>query len=279
MKITAATAGPGMPGPLEGSVSSGTRSSQPVLAVQGLHKAFAGVKAVQGLSLEVHAGEMLALIGPNGAGKSTSFNCINGQLKPDSGSVCLGGQDVTGRAPRALWRAGVARTFQVASIWSSFTVIGNLQMALLVRAGQTLRPFGRAIAAQRDAAMALLDAVGLQTLAEEPASTLAYGDIKRLELAVALANQPRLLLMDEPTAGMAPAERGAMMALVRDLARSRTMGVLFTEHSMDVVFGHADRIVVMAQGQVIAQGTPDEVRDDPAARAAYLGESMSIDTP
>ncbi|MFN7287866.1 MAG: ABC transporter ATP-binding protein [Burkholderiales bacterium] len=268
-----------MPGPLEGSVSSGTRSSQPVLAVQGLHKAFAGVKAVQGLSLEVHAGEMLALIGPNGAGKSTSFNCINGQLKPDSGSVCLGGQDVTGRAPRALWRAGVARTFQVASIWSSFTVIGNLQMALLVRAGQTLRPFGRAIAAQRDAAMALLDAVGLQTLAEEPASTLAYGDIKRLELAVALANQPRLLLMDEPTAGMAPAERGAMMALVRDLARSRTMGVLFTEHSMDVVFGHADRIVVMAQGQVIAQGTPDEVRDDPAARAAYLGESMSIDTP
>ena len=279
MKITAAMAGPGMPGPLEGSVSSGTRLSRPVLAVQGLHKAFAGVKAVQGLSLEVHAGEMLALIGPNGAGKSTSFNCINGQLKPDAGSVRLAGEDVTGRAPRALWRAGVARTFQVASIWSSFTVIGNLQIALLARAGRALWPFGRAIDAHRDAALALLEAVGLQTLAEETASTLAYGDIKRLELALALANEPRLLLMDEPTAGMAPAERGAMMSLVRRLARSRTMGVLFTEHSMDVVFGHADRIVVMAQGQIIAQGTPDEVRDDPAARAAYLGESMSIDTP
>ena len=274
MKITAATAGPSVPGPLEGSVSSGARLSQAVLVVHGLHKAFAGVKAVQGLSLEVHAGEMLALIGPNGAGKSTSFNCINGQLKPDSGSVCLGGQDVTGRAPRALWRAGVARTFQVASIWSSFTVIGNLQIALLARAGRALWPFGRAIDAHRDAALALLEAVGLQTLAEETASTLAYGDIKRLELALALANEPRLLLMDEPTAGMAPAERGAMMSLVRRLARSRTMGVLFTEHSMDVVFGHADRIVVMAQGRLVAQGTPDQIRNDASARAVYLGDSV-----
>ena len=133
--------------------------------------------------------------------------------------------------------------------------------------------------AHREASRELLDAVGLQSLAEVTASTLAYGDIKRLELALALANQPRLLLMDEPTAGMAPAERGAMMALVRELARSRQMGVLFTEHSMDVVFGHADRIVVMAQGKLIAQGTPDQVRDDPAARAAYLGETLTIDTP
>lgn len=250
-----------------------------VLEVKGLHKSFAGVRAVQGLSLEVHAGEMLALIGPNGAGKSTSFNCINGQLKPDSGSVFLAGEEVTGRTPRGLWRAGVARTFQVASVWSSFTVIGNLQMALLARAGRALWPFGRAMQMHRQAARELLDAVGLQRLAEATASTLAYGDIKRLELALALANQPKLLLMDEPTAGMAPAERGAMMALVRALARSRQMGVLFTEHSMDVVFGHADRIVVMAQGKLIAQGTPDQVRDDPAARAAYLGETLTVDTP
>lgn len=262
-----------------GSESLRPALNPPVLIVRDLRKAFGGVKAVQGLSLDVHAGEMLALIGPNGAGKSTSFNCINGQLKPDAGSVHLAANEVTGHSPHALWRAGVARTFQVASIWTSFTVIGNLQMALLARAGRALWPFGRAVDAHRDEALALLEAVGLQALAEETASTLAYGDIKRLELALALANRPRLLLMDEPTAGMAPAERGAMMALVRDLARSRSLGVLFTEHSMDVVFGHADRIVVMAQGAVIAQGAPDEVRDDRAARAAYLGESMSMDTP
>lgn len=279
--MNSATSGPNprSSDPIHGSEPLQPDSTRPVLTVRDLRKAFGGVKAVQGLSLDVHAGEMLALIGPNGAGKSTSFNCINGQLKPDAGSVHLAGTEVTGSSPRALWRAGVARTFQVASIWSSFTVIGNLQMALLIRAGRALWPFGRVIDAHRDEALTLLEAVGLQALAEETASTLAYGDIKRLELAIALANQPRLLLMDEPTAGMAPAERGAMMGLVRELARSRSLGVLFTEHSMDVVFGHADRIVVMAQGELIAQGAPDQVRDDPAARAAYLGESVSIDTP
>ena len=246
----------------------------PVLAVRDLRKAFGGVQAVQGLSLQVHAGEMLALIGPNGAGKSTSFNCINGQLRPDAGTVHLAGRDLTGSTPRALWRSGVGRTFQVASIWSSLTVIGNLQMALLAQAGRTLWPFGRAQSAHREAALSLLESVGLQSVADAPAATLAYGDIKRLELAVALANQPRLLLMDEPTAGMAPGERHAMMALVQQLARARSMGVLFTEHSMDVVFGHADRIVVMAQGRLVAQGTPDQIRNDASARAVYLGDSV-----
>ncbi|MFZ9406189.1 MAG: ABC transporter ATP-binding protein [Burkholderiaceae bacterium] len=264
---------------LSGSASSAMpaavrQATSPVLAVRDLHKAFGGVQAVQGLSLQVHAGEMLALIGPNGAGKSTSFNCINGQLRPDAGTVHLGGRDLTGHGPRALWRSGVGRTFQVASIWSSLTVIGNLQMALLAQAGRSLWPFGRAQSAHREAARDLLESVGLLGLADAPAGTLAYGDIKRLELAVALANSPRLLLMDEPTAGMAPGERHAMMTLVQQLARRRAMAVLFTEHSMDVVFSHADRIVVMAQGRVITQGTPDQVREDAGARAVYLGDSV-----
>jgi ABC-type branched-subunit amino acid transport system ATPase component len=248
----------------------------PVLSVHGLRKSFGGVQAVQGLDLEVHSGQLIALIGPNGAGKSTSFNCINGQLRPDAGEVCIAGLRVTGWSPRRLWRMGVGRTFQVASIWPSFTVIGHLQLALLAQAGRALRPWGRAGKTYRDQAHALLAAVGLQAMAEAPASTLAYGDVKRLELAVALANMPRLLLMDEPTAGMAPAERHAMMALVHQLATDRGMGVLFTEHSMDVVFGHADRIVVMAHGLRIAEGAPAQVRDDAAARAAYLGSQDDL---
>lgn len=247
--------------------------NQAILTVRGLSKSFGGVQAVRALDLEVHAGQLLALIGPNGAGKSTSFNCINGQLRPDAGEVRLGAKDVTGQAPRRLWRAGVARTFQVACVWPSFSVRGNLQLALLVRAGRAFRPWGRALREQGEQAEALLTSVGLQAQADTPASMLAYGDIKRLELALALANGPRLLLMDEPTAGMAPPERHAMMALVHRLAQDRGMGVLFTEHSMDVVFGHADRIVVMAQGRLIAQGTPAQVRDDPLAREAYLGPS------
>jgi ABC-type branched-subunit amino acid transport system ATPase component len=256
---------------------SSTNTDQAILTVRGLHKSFGGVRAVQALDLDVHAGQLLALIGPNGAGKSTSFNCINGQLRPDAGEVRLGATVVTGWSPRRLWRAGVARTFQVASIWPSFSVRGNLQLALLARAGRAFRPWGQAHREQLAAAASLLEAVGLQAQADTPASMLAYGDIKRLELALALANAPRLLLMDEPTAGMAPAERHAMMALVHRLARERRMGVLFTEHSMDVVFGHADRIVVMAQGRLIAQGTPAQVREDALAREAYLGAPALAD--
>lgn len=246
-------------------------SAQALLQVQALAKAFGGVKAVDGVSFELAAGELLALIGPNGAGKSTCFNCINGQLRPDSGQVLLDGHDIAGRSPQDIWRRGVGRTFQIAATWSSMTVSENVQLALLSKAGRLGQWWGRATRMQREQALELLDAVGLSQLADLPCSTLAYGDIKRVELALALSNRPRLLLMDEPTAGMAPGERNELVALVRRLSHERGIGVLFTEHSMDVVFAHADRIVVLARGQLIAQGSPEAIRQDELVREVYFG--------
>jgi branched-chain amino acid transport system ATP-binding protein len=244
-----------------------------LLEVRGLHKAFGGVRAVDGVDFSVAPGELLALIGPNGAGKSTCFNCINGQLQPDAGRVLLAGADVAGLKPRAIWRLGVGRTFQIAATYTSMTVLENVQVALLSHAGRLWRWWGRASDLMRDEALALLAAVGLEDAADQPCATLAYGDIKRVELAIALANAPRLLLMDEPTAGMAPRERNELVALVRQLVRERGIGVLFTEHSMDVVFAYADRIVVLARGRLIAEGAPAAIRDDPAVREVYLGAS------
>ncbi|MDQ6685699.1 MAG: ATP-binding cassette domain-containing protein [Pseudomonadota bacterium] len=243
----------------------------PLLVVRELAKSFGGVRAVDNVSFALAAGEMLALIGPNGAGKTTTFNIVGGQLAADAGTVTLGGSPLLGLRPDAIWRLGVGRTFQIAETFASLTAIENVQLALLSHAGGVLGFWRRAREQHREAALALLESVGMQAQAERATSVLAYGDVKRVELAIALANQPRLLLMDEPTAGMAPRERGELMTLVRALARERQMGVLFTEHSMDVVFAHADRIVVLARGELIAEGTPAEVRDDATVRAVYFG--------
>ena len=248
-------------------------AAPPLLQVHQLRKAFGGVQAVDGVSFSLAAGELLAMIGPNGAGKSTCFNCINGQLRPDGGSVRLQGDELVGLKPREIWRLGVGRTFQIAATWGSMTVLENLQLALLSHQRRLYRFWGKAGEQQREAAMALLQAVGLQAQADETCGTLAYGDIKRVELAIALANAPKLLLMDEPTAGMAPAERQSLIALVRQLTRERGIGVLFTEHSMDVVFAHADRLIVLARGALIAEGPPQVVREDPTVRAVYLGSA------
>lgn len=250
----------------------------PLLRVEGLRKAFGGVRAVDDVGLQVAAGELLALIGPNGAGKSTCFNCINGQLRPDAGRVLLDGVDIAGLAPRRVWRHGVGRTFQIAAIWGTMTVAENVQVALLSHAGRLHRAWGRAAGMHRPEALELLEAVGLAGLADSPCAALAYGDVKRVELAMALSNRPRLLLMDEPTAGMAPGERTELVALVRRLVRERGIGVLFTEHSMDVVFEFADRIVVLARGQVIADGAPAAIRDDATVREVYLG-SVALGGP
>ncbi len=245
--------------------------SAPVLQVAGLAKSFGGVHAVREVAFELGAGEMLALIGPNGAGKSTCFNMLNGQLAPDSGSVRIAGVDVAGMAPRAIWRLGVGRTFQITATFASMSVRENVQMALLSH-HRRLAGFWRPAATQYVAeADALLERVGMRPQAERPCSVLAYGDLKRVELAIALANEPRLLLMDEPTAGMAPQERIALMALTASIARERGIGVLFTEHDMDVVFGHADRLLVLNRGRLIAQGLPAEVRANPEVQAVYLG--------
>ena len=248
-----------------------------LLQVQGLRKSFGGVQAVQGVSLALHAGEMLALIGPNGAGKSTTFNMVGGQLVPDQGRVLLHGQDIAGLAPRAIWRRGVGRTFQIAQTFASFSVVENVQLALLSHDRRTFRWWPRAATHRRDDALALLEQVGMAAQADRPCSELAYGDVKRVELALALAHDPQLLLMDEPTAGMAPGERVALMQLTRDLARARQMGVLFTEHSMDVVFGLADRVAVLVRGQLLAEGTPQAIRDDARVQQAYLGTGLVLE--
>ena len=243
------------------------------LQVSGLKKSFGGVAAVKGVDFSVAAGEAVALIGPNGAGKTTTFNLINGQIKPDAGRVNLHGVDITGSAPEQLFRLGVARTFQITATFASMTVRENVQMALL---SFTLRAQSAiAVAAHQceRQALQLLASVGLAEQGERAAAELAYGDLKRLELAMALANNPRLLLMDEPTAGMAPFERELLMQLAVKTCRDRNVALLFTEHDMDVVFGFADRVIVMNRGRIIAQGSPDEVRANEEVRAVYLGHS------
>ena len=188
-----------------------------LLTVKDLGKSFGGVKAVDGISFEIAAGELLALIGPNGAGKSTTFNMVNGQLQADRGSIRFDGQELVGRAPRDIWRLGVGRTFQIAETFSSLTVIENVQMALLSHAGKVFSFFKTARSHERQRALELLEQVDMASQADRPCSALAYSDVKRVELAIALANRPRLLLMDEPTAGMAPKERNALMALTKKL--------------------------------------------------------------
>jgi branched-chain amino acid transport system ATP-binding protein len=241
-----------------------------ILAVENLEKSYSGFQAVKGVSFSLQAAEMLALIGPNGAGKSTCFNMIDGQLTPSAGRVYMFGQDVTGMAARRIWRLGVGRTFQIAATFGSMTVAENVQAALLShhRGLAALRWAARYYAVE---AMALLELVGMADQASRSCGELAYGDVKRLELAIALANDPKLLLMDEPAAGMAPQERSALMALVAGVARERMIGVLFTEHDMDAVFGHADRILVLNRGVLIAEGSPAEVRGNAQVRDVYLG--------
>lgn len=245
-----------------------------VLTVTGLEKRYGGVRAVDGVSFSVGAGERVALIGPNGAGKSTCFNMIGKQIRPDRGTVLLDGEDVTGAGPRRLFREGVGRTFQITAVFASMSVVENVQTALTSHARRTHRLAGLARDDRVREAETMLERVGLRTLAHTPCAQLAYGDLKRLELGLALANEPRLLLMDEPTAGMAPGERHELMLLVTSLAREREVAVLFTEHDMDIVFGHADRLLVLDRGRVVAQGDPETVRKDPEVRRIYLGEDL-----
>jgi branched-chain amino acid transport system ATP-binding protein len=247
-----------------------------LLRVEHLAKAFGGVTAVADVSLDLAAGELLALIGPNGAGKSTCFNILNGQISPDAGRIFLGADDITFLPPRRIWRLGVGRTFQVTQSYASMSVIENVQMALLSYHRRLFAIWPRAATLYVDEAVELLRIVGMEEQSSRPCGILAYGDLKRVELAVALATQPRLLLMDEPTAGMAVRERAALMALVVGIVRQRGIGVLFTEHDMDVVFAHADRIIVLDRGRVIAAGSPACVRSDPAVRDVYLGSAAVV---
>ena len=242
-----------------------------MLRVAGLKKSFDGVQAVDGVSFDVAPGELVALIGPNGAGKSTCFNLVNGQLAPDEGTITLAGERIEGQPPQAIARRGVGRTFQVAATFASMSVRENVALALLAHAGRAGRALGRDDDDTLRRADAILQRVGCAELAAAHTATLAYGNAKRVELAMALAGEPRLLLMDEPTAGMAQNSRGKLMRLAADLVQRDRIAVLFTEHDMDVVFGFADRIIVLDRGRIIAEGSPDAIRADPRVQAVYLG--------
>ena len=243
------------------------------LEVRRLSKAFGGVVALREVSFSVAAGELVALIGPNGAGKTTCFNLLNGQLAPDAGEILLDGRSLVGLPPRRVWRLGVGRTFQVAATFASMSVRENVQVALASFHGRSHALFSKGKALYEEDAAALLERVGMLEQAARPCALLAYGDLKRVELAMALANRPRLLLMDEPTAGMAPAERAELMALAASLARSEALAVLFTEHDMATVFGYASRVLVLHEGALIASGTPQSVRADARVREVYLGDA------
>ena len=242
-----------------------------ILRVANLSKAYGGVHAVREVSFSLAAGELLALIGPNGAGKTTCFNMLNGQIAADGGSAEFEGRSLIGLKPRQIWRLGVGRTFQITATFASMSVRENVQTALLNYHGRLNSVLALAERQYVDEAMALLARVVIAEQASRPCAVLAYGDLKRVELAIALANRPRLLLMDEPTAGMAPAERVTLMRLTAELARAANIAVLFTEHDMDVVFAHADRILVLNRGRLIAEGKPAEVRANREVQEVYLG--------
>lgn len=244
-----------------------------LLEVRGLTRRFGGNVAVDGIDFDVHKGELLALIGPNGAGKSTTFNMINGQLPATAGALRFKGRDILGMPSHKIARLGMGRSFQIAATFQTLTVLQNVQMALIAVHRRVFAFLARADSFMPEQAMALLDLVGMTSLAQRSCSELAYGDVKRLELAMSLAGNPSLLLMDEPTAGMGPGERSALIALVKRIVRERQMGVLFTEHSMDVVFDHADRIIVLARGKLIAQGRPEEIREHAEVKKVYFGST------
>ena len=248
-----------------------------VLSVIGLSKAFGGVRAVDDVSFAVAEGEFLALIGPNGAGKSTCFNMINGQLAPDAGAITIAGRNIAGLPPRAIWRLGVGRTFQIAATFGSMTVAENVQMALISHARESYRLWRPAASYHRGRALELLSQVSMADAADRACRELAYGDVKRVELAVALANDPALLLMDEPTAGMGGRERNELIGLVKRLVVERGISVLFTEHSMDVVFAFADRILVLARGKLIAEGDARTIRTNAKVQEVYFGTGKTFE--
>jgi ABC-type branched-subunit amino acid transport system ATPase component len=253
-------------------MSTAASSLTILLSVQRLRRSFGGVRAVDGVSFAVAAGEIVALIGPNGAGKSTLFNVIDGQLAADSGDIIFDGRALVGRSTAERTRLGIGRTFQVAQTFATMTALQNVQLALAAAQRHASSVTTQLSNLHVEVARSLLIQVGLQPLADLATAKLAYGDSKRLELALALAGKPRLLLMDEPTAGMAPGERAALMRLVVERARESKLAVLFTEHSMDVVFGFAHRVLVLSRGQLVADGVPEAVRADVDVQRVYLGE-------
>ena len=244
-----------------------------VLETKQAYKAFEGFVAINGVSIDLKKGEKHAIIGPNGAGKTTLFNLITGHLRVDSGTVTFEGRDITGIPPHKIVKLGLARSFQRINIYPRMTVFENVQVALIARDGRSFHLFTLGHGLNREESAELLELVGLTAEAEELAGELAYGKQKQLELAISLASNPRVLLLDEPTAGMSPAETVEAIKLIEEITEARGLTLLFTEHDMGVVFGISDRISVLHHGELIFSGEPDHVREDPEVRRVYLGKS------
>lgn len=248
-----------------------------ILEVRGVTRSFGGLRALQDVAFSVEKGEIRAVIGPNGAGKSTLFNVMTGLLAPDSGEVLFNGERISGVPPYRIIRKGIGRSFQITNIFQRMTVFENVQVALFANHGKSRNPFGLArryptIAAE---ALAILSQVGLAEKHEMSASILSHGDQKRLEIAISLASRPRLLMLDEPTAGMSRFESRETVALLQRISREQGLTLIFTEHDMDIVFAISERIMVLQQGAVIADGTPAEIKANPEVRKAYLGEEIT----
>lgn len=244
-----------------------------ILSVSHVTRLFGGFRAVDDVSFTVRTGSIHAVIGPNGAGKTTLFRLLTGVLPPSSGEVRFKGAPIGGRKPHTIARRGLAQAFQITNIFPRLTVLESIQTAIVVRRGRSLdfATFFHSSAPVRREAMELLDSVGLADSAGVEGRTLSHGDQRALEVALALATGPELLLLDEPTAGMSPYETERTVAMVQQLARDQSLTVLFSEHDTDVVFGISERITVMHRGQVIAEGPPAAIRDDPEVIAVYLG--------
>lgn len=245
--------------------------TRPILEAKGLHVAFNGLKAADDVSIAIHEGEFLAIIGPNGAGKTTLLNICTGYIRPRSGSVLLDGHDITRLSPRAIARRGVARAFQIPQLFSAQRVIDNMMLALAATEGLWSAVQPLETATRRDEAMALLDLVGLAGDADRISSTLPEGHRKLLDIAVALALKPRLLLLDEPTSGVSALERFPLMEALMEALRQRRITALFVEHDMDVVARYASRVLVWNAGSIMAQGRPDEVFSNAQVRQRVVG--------
>ncbi|RLB39270.1 MAG: ABC transporter ATP-binding protein [Deltaproteobacteria bacterium] len=242
-----------------------------MLRVEEVYKSFDGFMAVNGASLHVDKGQIAAVIGPNGAGKTTLFNLITGQLSPDGGKILFQDQDITRLPPYAICRKGIARSFQIANVFPRLTVFTNVQVSVLSKQNRSGTLFRSVTSMAVRETYAILEHVGLADKAQHLAGSLSHGDQRILEIAIALGNEPELLILDEPTAGMSPEETKRTMQLIRELAENRALTILFCEHDMDIVFNVAQSIMVMHHGRTLIQGTPQEVRENKEVQEAYLG--------
>jgi len=242
-----------------------------MLQVEAVDKSFDGFRAVDGANLTVERGELVAVIGPNGAGKTTLFNLITGQLKPDKGRIIFEGKDIAGLPPYQICKRGIGRSFQVVNVFHRLTVFENVQVAVLSQQGKSINLFSPARKLAIKETTDILESVGLPDKSGSISGSLSHGDQKILEMAIALGNEPRLLILDEPTAGMSPEETLATMELIKRLASTQGLTILFCEHDMEVVFSIAQKIMVMHQGRTIIQAEPEEVRSNKEVQDAYLG--------